>query len=122
MTTTVTRTLDDLDDQIFSREAYEQVARRKPEIDGIVATAIDVKFGGQVAVDVSDDDWGDFLAALKFGEEIRAIVVATPHAKAFTRRGGKDSHEIEVGHSITLRVTDLEFGESACAPYKTRAS
>jgi hypothetical protein len=97
----------ELDDSIFDAERY---ALPIPQIDGIRATRLDLRFSGSGTLDRTSDDDLKLLEAARLGSEVVLIVRGTFVGKGF-RLVGKDDDELS--YSATVRVESVEAGELA---------
>jgi len=95
------------DEDIFSRESYNLAV---PNVDGIRATKLDIRFSGSGPLDRTLEDDLALLEAARLGSEVVLIVRGKFVGKGF-RLSGRDDEELSF--SATVRVESVEAGELA---------
>lgn len=108
MTATLEPALED-GDADFDAESYRRLP--VPQVDGLKATKLELRFSGGALLDRTVEDDLALLEAARLGNEVRLIVTGEFSAKGF-RLAHKPSGDDELTFSATVRVLAVEAGES----------
>jgi hypothetical protein len=95
------------EDEIFNASEFVLPV---PELDGLKATKLNIRFAGSGSLDRTSEDDLALLEAARLGLEVRLIVTGTISTKTYSLGTGDDP---ELSFACAVRVASVEAGEIA---------